>query len=241
MRSARGFELRNAPRPEGDAERFEEGVMKLAAMKPVTGIARAGIYLAFALSIVWLIYITGSFIYALTHADGGGNLATNIYVMPELQRGADRAIYESQNGAVRYRLDEVYGVLTWLNMPRRIAFAVYFQLFVLWLLFFIAVRELANLFEDVGAGKPFVAENARRLRIVGTCMAGGAIFRMLFVLVSLRVFHDDVMIPGARFPWKFVLTQDLNLGLILGGFVVLAISEVFRIGNRLQEDQELTV
>lgn len=215
--------------------------MKLAAMKPVAGIAKAGIYIAFALSIVTLLYLTGSFIYALTHADGGAHLATNIYVMPEIRHEQDRGIYESYNGAVRFRLDEVYGVFTWLNMPRKIAFAVYFEQFVLWLFFFLGVRELINLFEDVERGKPFIPENARRLRVVGSCMAAGGLFKIAFILVSLRVFYDDVMIPGAHFPWKFVLTQDLNLGLILGGFVVLAVSEVFRIGNRLQKDQELTV
>lgn len=216
--------------------------MKFADLRPVTGIVRAGIYLAFAASIVVLLYLAGSFVYALTHTDDlGANIASNVYLMPSFEERIAESVHESRTGAVRFRLHEVYGVFTWLNMPREIVFAVYFHLFILWLLFFIGVRELANVFENVGAGNPFAPENARRLRIVGLCMAGGGIFKILYTIVSFAVFYDDVIIPGARLPWRFIITEDLNLGLIFGGFVVLAISEVFRAGNRLQEDQNLTV
>lgn len=216
--------------------------MKYERLGRVTWAVRAGIYLAFAFSILMLLYLTGTFIYALTHADDlDANLATNVYVMPALKEGADRSVYESLSGAVRFRLDETYGAFTWLNMPREIVFAVYFHLFIIWFLFFISVRELANLFEDVGAGKPFVAENARRLRVVGYCMAGGGIFNAVYKIVSYFAFYEDVIFPGAGIPWRLYVMEDLNLGLIFGGFVVLAVSEVFRIGNRLQEDQELTV
>jgi hypothetical protein len=216
--------------------------MRFADLRPVTGIVRAGIYIAFAASIVALLYLAGSFVYALTHTDDlGAKIATNVYRMPALEEGIAESIHESRTGAVRFRLNEVYGVFTWLNMPREIVFAVYFHLFILWLLFFAGVRELANVFEDVGAGNPFALENARRLRIVGLCMAGGGLFKILYTVASFAVFYDDVIIPGARIPYRLLVAQDFSLGLVFGGLVVLAVSEVFRIGNRLQEDQNLTV
>ena len=216
--------------------------MKPGGLRPVTGVVRAGIYLAFALSIVALLYIAGTFVYALTHAgDLGVDIATNVYRMPAFEERIGERVFESGTGAVRFRLQEIHAAFTWLNMPRKIVFAVYFQLFILWLLFFIGVRELANVFEDVGAGKPFVRENARRLRVVGLCMAGGGIFKILFMVVSTVVFYDDVMIPGARLSWRLLAAGDPNLGFIFGGLVVLAVSEVFRLGNALHEEQSLTV
>ena len=173
--------------------------MKVADLRPVTVVVKVGIYIAFAASIVALLYLAGSFVYTLAHrSDLGVNVATNVYRMPEFEERLGEGVFDSRSGAVRYRLQGVYVAFTWLNMPLEIVFAVYFHLFILWLLFFIGVRELANVFEDVGMRKPFVLENARRLRTVGLCMAGGGIFKILYTVVSTVVFYDDVVMPGAR-------------------------------------------
>jgi hypothetical protein len=55
------------------------------------------------------------------------------------------------------------------------------------------------------------------------------------------MFKDAIAIPGTSIPWYWLLKETLSLGLLLGGLVVLVISEVFRLGNRLEEEQELTI
>jgi hypothetical protein len=72
-------------------------------------------------------------------------------------------------------------------------------------------------------------------------MAGGALLKFLMIFGSLIMFRGDIEVVGGAIPWVFFLWRASNPGLLLGGIIVIVISEVFRLGNRLQEEQELTV
>jgi hypothetical protein len=84
-------------------------------------------------------------------------------------------------------------------------------------------------------------ENARRLRIVGYAMAGGAIFKFLMYLGAVSLFRSGFVVAGAAIPWMVLIRIASSPGLLLGGIIVIVISEVFRLGNQLREEQELTV
>ncbi len=72
-------------------------------------------------------------------------------------------------------------------------------------------------------------------------MAGGAIFKFVVQMGTFLLFKGEIAMSGAEIPWLWLLRETLNWGLLAGGLVVLVISEVFRLGNKLQEEQELTV
>jgi len=126
-------------------------------------------------------------------------------------------------------------------MPRTLVLAAFFRILGLCALFLIGVVQMANIFEDLGQGKPFARENAGRLRIVGYAMAGGAVFKFLVQMGTFLLFKDEIAMEGAEIPWLWLLRETFNWGLLAGGLVVLVISEVFRLGHKLQEEQELTV
>lgn len=216
--------------------------MKLSGLSPLTKLVKAVIYLAFGIAIIALIYSVGSFIYTMVHAEDLSKVTmTNTYELPAVAEELDAREWETENGAVRFRLHKLYGELSYLNMPRVLVVAAFFRVIVLWALFLVGVVQMANIFEDVGEGKPFVRENARRLRIVGYAMAGGAIFKLIVQNGTFLLFEDAIEIAGARIAWYWLLRETFDLGLLFGGLVVLVISEVFRLGNKLQEEQELTV
>lgn len=216
--------------------------MKISNLSSLTGLAKVAIYLALVGGLLAIVYVLGGFIYVMANADDLSKVSmTNLYKLPAIAKEQGAAPWEAANGGIKFRLLHVYGEFSYLNMPRDLVLAIYFRIFVKVALFLIGVVQMANMFEDVGAGKPFAIENARRLRIVGYCMAGGAIFTVLAQAGIMLLFKNEIMMKEATFAWYWYLKEIFNPWLFFGGIIVLVISEVFRLGNKLQEEQELTV
>jgi hypothetical protein len=216
--------------------------VKFLQLQRLTRFAKVAIYLACGVGVLGLLYGTGSFIYTMINADDLSDvLVTEILELPLLAREQAAGPWETESGAVKFRLYKIYGEFSYLNMPRGLQFVVYIRVLGLWALFFIGTVQLAKVLRDVSQGKAFVLENARRLRIVGCAMAGGAIFKFLMYLGTVSLFGSGFEIVGTALPWMIFARLALSPGLLLGGIVVIVISEVFRLGNQLREEQELTV
>ena len=216
--------------------------MKFLEFKRLTGFAKVAIYLAYGIGLIVLIYGIGSFIYTMVKADDLSDvLTTEILELPALAREQAAGPWATESGAVRFRLYKVYGEFSYLNMPRILALAAYLRVLGLWALFVVGTVQMAKILKDVSRGKAFALENARRLRLIGIAMAGGAIFKLLIYVGTIFLFRGDFVVAGASIPWLMAIEHASSPGLFLGGIVVLVISEVFRLGNRLQEEQELTI
>jgi len=216
--------------------------MKSFQLQRVSGFAKVAIYLACGIALLGLIYTTGGFIYTMVKADDLSDVhVTNVLELPSLAREQAAGPWKTEDGSFRFRLLRIYGEFSYLNAPRALLFAAYVRVFGLWALFFIGTVQLARVLRDVGRGKAFALENARRLRIVGYAMAGGAVFKALMYFGSLIVLRGDIEVVGGVIPWGFFVREASSPGLLLGGIIVIVISEVFRLGNRLQEEQDLTV
>jgi len=216
--------------------------VKFLQLQRLTGFAKVAIYLACGVGVLGLVYGTVSFVYTMINADDLSEvLVTEIVELPSLAREQAAGPWETEGGAVRFRLHKIYGEFSYLNMPRGLQFVVYIRVLGLWALFFIGTVQLAKVLRDVSQGKAFVLENARRLRIVGYAMAGGAIFKFLMYLGTVSLFQGSFTVAGAALPWTIFIRIASSPGLLLGGIIVIVISEVFRLGNQLREEQELTV
>ena len=216
--------------------------MKFLQFQRLTGFAKVAIYLAYGIGLVVLIYGIGGFIYTMVKADDLSDVqTTEILELPALAREQAAGPWATESGAVRFRLHKVYGEFSYLNMPRILALAAYLRVLGLWALFVVGTIQMAKILKDVSRGKAFALENARRLRLIGIAMAGGAIFKLLIYMGTIFMFRGDFVIAGASIPWLMAIEQASSPGLFLGGIVVLVISEVFRLGNQLQEEQELTI
>jgi hypothetical protein len=216
--------------------------VKFLQLQRLTGFAKVAIYLACGVGVLGLLYGTGSFIYTMINADDLSDvLVTEILELPSLAREQAAGPWETESGAVRFRLHKIYGEFSYLNMPRGLQIVVYVRVLGLWALFFIGTVQLAKVLRDVSRGKAFVFENARRLRIVGYAMAGGAIFKLLMYVGTVSMFRGGFVVAGAAIPWMIFIWIASSPGLLLGGIIVIVISEVFRLGNQLREEQELTV
>jgi hypothetical protein len=216
--------------------------MKLSGLQALTGFVKVVINLAVLVALLGFVYIIGSFIYLIANADDLSRItATNMYSLPGLVNVVGDSTWQAAEGGIRFRLVHLYGEFSYLSMPRGMVLAIFFRQFVKWGLFCIGIIQMANIFEDLTAGKPFIRENARRLRIVGYCMAGGAVFAVLAQTGIFLLFWNQIMMKEASFAWYWFFKEAFSPGLFFGGLIVIVISEVFRLGNKLQEEQELTV
>jgi hypothetical protein len=216
--------------------------MKTIGSRSLAGGLKVVIYIAFSLGILYFLYQMWGFTMIFRHADdlkGYMDMSSSIYQLSDQEPA--RREYQSENGEVRLTLRRLYGELQYRNMPRRVILVVWIGEVVLFLCFFLAIIQLANLFEDLSAGKVFAADSARRLRLVGLAVVGGTLFSPLWNVLWVWLFRGDVIVTGTRIPWVLFVWTRVNLGLLLGGLLLLVVAEAFRIGFKLHEEQQLTV
>jgi hypothetical protein len=214
--------------------------MKTVGPRSLAGALKVLIYIALGIGFLFFIYRLGTFAVLLNHADDlGSYTSTSIYQLPE--QALAHKEWHSENGRVRFTLHHLYGELRHRNLPRRMIAFLWIGDLVLFFCYFLAIIQLANLFEDLSAGKVFEADSARCLRLVGLAVVGGTLFNPVWSILSVWIFRADVIVPGTRIPWLFFLWAKTNLGLLLGGLLLLVVAEAFRIGHHLDEEQQLTV
>ena len=105
----------------------------------------------------------------------------------------------------------------------------------LWLLI---LHRLKGFTASLRSGRPFVEENGRRLRTIGLAVVG---------MWAVTVLTGAAVHAYAR--GHFVLEEqgsialgfDVNPLMLFVGLMLLVIAEVFRIGTRLQEEQDATI
>jgi hypothetical protein len=100
-----------------------------------------------------------------------------------------------------------------------------------------ALTQLRHVFRSLSRGRPFLPENARRIRRVGYAVIAGELARAAIVYFWSDYTSRHFTANGAR----FIASTDFNVITIVGGLAILVIAEVFREGTRLQEDQSLTI
>ena len=100
------------------------------------------------------------------------------------------------------------------------------------------VRELRATLREVKFGRPFSAENPRRLKRIGwLVLALGPLEGGWAIWMASR-FLDKLSIPGATLS---INPMMFNYDSILLGLLILLIAQIFELGVRLQEEQDLTV
>src|SRR5690606_19447219 len=99
------------------------------------------------------------------------------------------------------------------------------------------VAELRAVFRTLRAGQPFVPANAGRIRRIAYALLLAELARTASSMFGGYYVFNHVQADGIT----FLEGPDVSLGGIAQALIILAISEVFRAGTRLDEDQALTV
>ncbi len=104
-------------------------------------------------------------------------------------------------------------------------------------LFLYFLHLLRQIVISVEEGNPFVYENAKRLRKLGILILMGAVAKTVSEL-SMSGYADAILIPQG-----FNLNGHISVDFtsIIAGLSVIVLSEVFRVGAAIREDQDLTI
>ena len=96
---------------------------------------------------------------------------------------------------------------------------------------------LRKIFQTLTTSYPFIIENAYRLKNIG----------LLVILTSVTSFTHD-WIVNWYLKQNFIIDGSairahlvIDLKTIFAGLIILIIAEIFRVGTRLKEEQDLTV
>ncbi len=106
------------------------------------------------------------------------------------------------------------------------------------LLMLFVFRQLRAIFGSLRDADPFVPENAGRIRNVGlTIIAFELSFHAYFFCSYFLFVVGRVSLDGVRMSPRF----DPSFVAIFAGIALVLVAEVFRIGSRMRDEQQLTV
>jgi hypothetical protein len=101
----------------------------------------------------------------------------------------------------------------------------------------ILLRKIVN---TVITGDPFIPQNGKRLRIISLIVIFLPLIIQLIVWFVTKHAISKLQFPNWGIRFDFLDNSSLITYIAIGIFVFI-VSEVFRIGNSLKEEQELTV
>lgn len=99
--------------------------------------------------------------------------------------------------------------------------------------FLIILKQLRLICQTLVKGDPFVPQNAQRLRIIWIAVAIAEVFRLVSGLVMSKMISNGT--PNTE------LTLDLRVFVWFLVLALITLSEVFREGARMRQEQKLTV
>ena len=115
---------------------------------------------------------------------------------------------------------------------------------MIWLaLYLLILVKLKGFFSTLKHGNPFIYENAKRIRLMGIIILIAELLRVLkdfSVVVYLKNIITSSTVNVFTLPFEFYW-EYLRLDLIFIGILVIILSEIFRLGAKIQEEQKLTI
>lgn len=115
-----------------------------------------------------------------------------------------------------------------------------FNLLSMWVAFAISLSItylLRQIFRSLTQSNPFVVHNAQRLRIIAFLIMFSAVTSFAHDAVVNWFLQQNFLLHNSGIRAHLVI----DLKTLMAGLIVLVIAEIFRIGARLQEEQDLTV
>ncbi len=107
-------------------------------------------------------------------------------------------------------------------------------------LFFLILVKLSRVLKTFKTSHPFSWENVGHIRWIGALLVGLGLYEFLVSTVVARIFHDKFRVSNALM-LEMPSFWDLNFVALFAGLVLLALSEVFKVGAGFQELESQTV
>ncbi len=112
------------------------------------------------------------------------------------------------------------------------------RIYVMYALTFYILYHLRNFFQTLKQENPFSRKNGTRLRAIGiTIIIASVFWNEIYSSLLSYMVRGHISIEGIDISSH----SNFNFQVILLGLIILVISEVFRLGAEMKEEQELTI
>ena len=112
------------------------------------------------------------------------------------------------------------------------------SIFVIFTLTLYIFYHLRNIFKTLKEENPFTRKNGTRLRAIGIATIIASVFwKKIYSLLLISMVNGEILTEG----FEISSHSNLNFQVILLGLIIIVISEVFRVGAEMKEEQELTI
>jgi len=206
------------------------------------GILKTVLDVVFAISILWLALLLLAFLVTMIDPGSGANVFTTSTVYPLWDLVPGHILHaESSDPTVKINIRPLGWIL--MKSGNRAYLLMIMIGFFSWAgLFSLVILQLRRFLASVEAGNPFCRENASRIRTIGWSIIAAFLIKTANDLSAVIYMRRVISINGRHlFPPSGMIWESLHLEILFIGFVVLAISGIFRLGTRLKEEQELTI
>lgn len=154
------------------------------------------------------------------------NLDSSLHQIHAVASGVHQGTVEAASGV----LNITYSGRGWIAVGMLLLLVVIGEAWIV-------LHNLWRIMQTVTKGMPFVRENARRLRIIGIAIIAFELLLTLAGYFTRQWVAASFIIDGVTLRQSF----DVDYDTIVAGLLILVLSEVFRHGTNLEEDQSLTV
>jgi hypothetical protein len=142
-----------------------------------------------------------------------------------------------ETAEIRGTLKRGHGRLNIRTTSKTAVFVILGLMELLLVVSLFVLRDLRALFRAVVQGRPFVEDNARRIRRVGFFIVGWSLVGPLLNFLAAFPILREVNVHG------LILSPpiELNVELLFAGLAVLVLAEIFRQASAMQREQSLTI
>ncbi|MCP5063973.1 MAG: DUF2975 domain-containing protein [Ignavibacteriae bacterium] len=141
------------------------------------------------------------------------------------------------NSFYEVSLIKVEGKLSIENAPvSLVVFNMILLLFIITVSLYI-INLLRKILKNISDGKQFNNENEIYIRNIGLIVIIGSILEVLFESIITIYCSTNTTFDNMTIEPYF----DLNFGTVFLGFVILVISQIFKLGTEIKSEQDLTI
>jgi hypothetical protein len=112
------------------------------------------------------------------------------------------------------------------------------SIYIMYALTLYIIYHLRKFFQTLKNENPFTRKNGTRLRAIGiTTIIASIFWKKIYSLLISSLVSGKISIEGI----KIISNSNFDFQVILLGLIIIVISEVFRLGSEMKEEQELTI
>jgi hypothetical protein len=124
------------------------------------------------------------------------------------------------------------------TVPFKIWLIRVISIYIMYALTFYILYLLRKFFQTLKEDNPFTRKNGTRLRAMGiTVIIASVFWTKIYSLLLTLMVKGKISIEGI----KIRSNSHFDFQVILLGLIIIVISEVFRLGSEMKEEQELTI